>query len=86
MRAIHTLNHKKYICKLGGLSPINSKCLCGAQGFRWGAWVPFTPAAAMVVVVVMPAVCCAKANEILINAIKTLKLVVCKIYFFYNYN
>ena len=77
LRAIHTLNHKKYICKLGGLSPIHSKCLCGAQGFRWGTRVPFPPVAAMVVVVVMPAVCCAKANEILINAIKTLKLVVC---------
>ncbi len=38
----------------------------------------FLPVAAMAVAVVMPVVFCAKATEILINAIKTLKLVVCK--------
>jgi hypothetical protein len=29
----------------------------------WGAWGPFPPAVAMVVVVVMPIVFCAKATE-----------------------
>ncbi len=43
---------------------------------------PFPPAAAMVVAVVMPVVFCAKATEILKNAIKTLKLVVCLQYFY----
>jgi hypothetical protein len=37
----------------------------------WGARGPFLPAAAMVVVVVMPVVLCAKATEILKNSIKT---------------
>ena len=44
----------------------------------WGARRPFPPGAAMVVAVVTPVVFCAKATEILTNAIKTLKLVVCK--------
>jgi hypothetical protein len=64
LRAIHTLNSpKKYIHKLGGLSPIHSKHRHGAQGLMWGAREPFPPAAAMVVVVVMPVVFCAKATE-----------------------
>jgi hypothetical protein len=33
------------------------------QGLMWDAMGPFLPAAAMVVVVVMPVVFCAKANE-----------------------
>jgi hypothetical protein len=79
LRAIHTLNPpKKYICKLGGLSLNHSKHRSGAQGLMWGARGAFWPAAAMVVVVVTPFVFCAKATEILTNAIKTLKLVVCK--------
>jgi hypothetical protein len=41
----------------------------------WGARGPFPPAAAMVVLVVMPNVFCAK---LLKNAIKPLKLVVFK--------
>jgi hypothetical protein len=41
----------------------------------WDARGPFLLAAALVVVVVMPVVLCAKATK---NAIKTLKLVVCK--------
>ncbi len=49
-----------------------------AQGLMWGARRPFLPAAAMVVVVVMPVVFCAKATETLKNAIKALKFVVCK--------
>jgi hypothetical protein len=44
----------------------------------WGARGPFPPALAMVVAVVMPVVFYAEATEILKNAIKTLKLVVCK--------
>jgi hypothetical protein len=52
----------------------------------WGARGPFLPAVvAMAVAVVMPVVFCAKATEILKNAIKTLKLVVWIQYFFYNY-
>ncbi len=35
----------------------------GAQGLMWGARGPFPPAAAMVVVVMMPVVFCAKATE-----------------------
>ncbi len=62
--AIHTLNSpQKYICKLGGLSPIDLKRRRGAQGLMWGARGPFLPAAAMVVAVVMPVVFCAKATE-----------------------
>ncbi len=45
----------------------------------WGARGPFPPAAAMVVAVVTPVVFCAKTTEILKNAIKTLKLVVCNL-------
>jgi hypothetical protein len=64
LKAVNTLNPpKKYICKLGGLSPIHSKRRHGAQGLMWGARGPFLPAAAMVVVVVTPVVFCAKANE-----------------------
>jgi hypothetical protein len=64
LRAINTLNpHIKYICKLGGLSPIHSRHRRGAQGLMWGAWGPFLPAAAMVVAVVTPVVFCAKATE-----------------------
>jgi hypothetical protein len=79
LRAIHTINPPpKYICKLGGLLSIHSKRQHGAQGLMWGTRGPFPPVAAMVVVVVMPVVFCAKATKILKNSIKTLKLVVCK--------
>jgi hypothetical protein len=76
---IHTLNPcPKHICKLGGLSFIHAKQQHGAQSLMWGARGPFPPAVAMVVAVVTPVVFCAKATEILKNAIKTLELVVCK--------
>jgi hypothetical protein len=85
LRAIHILNPpKKYIYKLGELLPIHSKHWSRAQGLMWGARETFWPVAAMVVAVVMPVVFCAKAIEILKNAIKTLKIV-CVQYFFYNY-
>jgi hypothetical protein len=47
----------------------------------WGTGGPFSPAVAMVVAVVMPVV---SVLRLLKNAIKTLKLVVCKqnLYFF----
>jgi hypothetical protein len=74
LRAIHTLNPPlKYIRKLGGLAPIHSKHRRRAQCLVWGAREPFLPAAAMVVVVMMPIVFCAKGK-----CNKTLKLVVCK--------
>ncbi len=64
LRAINTLNPpKNYIRKLGGLLPIRLTRRRGAQGLMWGAKGPFPPAAAMVVVVVMPVVFCAKATE-----------------------
>jgi hypothetical protein len=64
LRSINTLNPpKRYICKLGGLSPIRSTHWRGAPGLMWGARGPFLPAAAMVVAVVMPDVFCAKATE-----------------------
>ncbi len=64
LRAINTLNPpKNHIRKLGGLSPIHSTRRRGAQGLMWVARGPFLPAAAMVVVVVMPVVICAKATE-----------------------
>jgi hypothetical protein len=64
LRAINTLNPpKKYIRKLGGLSPNHLKHWRGAQGLMWGARGPFPPAAAMVVAVVTPVVFCAKATE-----------------------
>jgi hypothetical protein len=73
---MHTLNPPpKYIRKLGGLSPIHSMHWRGVQGLNWGARGAFLLVAAMVVVVVMPVVFCAKATEILKNA-KTLKFVV----------
>ncbi len=73
LRAIHTLNPpQKYISKLRGLLPIHSKRQRGAQGLMWGTRGPFLPAVAMVVVVVMPVVFCAKATEILKKGIKTL--------------
>ncbi len=76
--AIHTLNlPPKCIRKLGGLSPIHLKHQHGAQGLMWGARGPFLPAATMVVEVVMPVVFCAKATEILKNAIKNTKISVC---------
>ncbi len=40
----------------------------------WGARGPFMPAVAMVVVVMIPVVFCAKATEILKNAKKKKKL------------
>jgi hypothetical protein len=64
LRAINTLNPPpKYICKLGGLSPIHSKRWLEAQGLMWGARGPFPPAATMVVAVVSPVVFCGKATE-----------------------
>jgi hypothetical protein len=64
LRAINTLNPpKKYIRKLGGLSPIHSTHQRRAPGLMWGARGPFPPAAAMVVAVVTPVVFCAKAAE-----------------------
>ena len=65
---------KNYIRLLGGLSPIHSRHRHGAQGFVWGAWGPFLPAAAMVVAVVMPVVF---VLRLLKKEIKTLKLVNC---------
>jgi hypothetical protein len=64
LRSINTLDPpKKYIRKLGGFSTIYSMLRRGAPGIMWGARGPFPPAAAMVVVVVMPVVFCAKATE-----------------------
>jgi hypothetical protein len=65
LRAINTPKPPpKYIPKLvGGLSPIHLNRQCGAQGLMWGARGPFPPVVAMVVVVVMPVVFCAKATE-----------------------
>ncbi len=49
LRAIHTLNSpKNYIRKLGGLSPIHSTRLRGAQGLMWGTRGQFLPVVAMV--------------------------------------
>jgi hypothetical protein len=49
LRAINTLNSpKKYICLLGGLSPIHSMCWREAQGLIWGTRGPFLPAVAIV--------------------------------------
>jgi hypothetical protein len=59
----HPQQPQKYICKLGGLSPIHSKHLRGAQCLMWGARGPFLLAAAMIVAVVMPVVFCAEATE-----------------------
>ena len=74
LRAIHTLNSpKNYIPLLGGLLPIHSTHRRGVKGRVWGARGPFPPAVAMVVAVVTPVVFCAKATEILKNAIKTLE-------------
>jgi hypothetical protein len=42
--------------------------LARVQGLMWGGRGPFLPAAAMVVAVVTPVVCCAKATEILKNS------------------
>jgi hypothetical protein len=64
LRSINTLNPpKKYIRKLGGLSPIHSTRWRGAQGLMWGTRGAFLPAAAMVVAVVTPVVFCAKATR-----------------------
>jgi hypothetical protein len=64
LRAINTLNPpKKYIRKLGGLSPIHLTHRRGAQGLMWGARGPFPPAVAMVVAVVTPVMFCAQATE-----------------------
>ncbi len=74
-RAIHTINNpKNYTPLLGRLSAIHLTCQRGAQGLVWGARGAFLPAAAMVVVVVMPVVF---VLRLLKNAIRTLKLVVC---------
>ena len=76
LRAIHTLNNpNNYTHLLGGFSAIHSACWCGAQGLMRGTRGPFLPAAAMVVVVVMPVVF---VLRLLKSAIKSLKLVLCK--------
>jgi hypothetical protein len=81
-RAIHTLNNpKNYTCLLEGLSAIHLAHQRGAQGLMWGARGPFPPAAAMVVAVVTPVVF---VLRLLKNAIKTLKLGVCKLKFLFN--
>ncbi len=60
----HPQPPQQYIRKLGGLSPIHLMRQRGVQGLMWGTTRgPFPPAAAMVVVVVMPVVFCAKATE-----------------------
>jgi hypothetical protein len=75
-RAVHTLNNpKNYTHLLWGLSAIHSTHQRGAQGLTWGIRGPFLPAAAMVVVVVMTVVF---VLRLLKNALKTLKVVVCK--------
>ncbi len=64
LRAIHTLNPpKKYIRKLGVLSPIHLMRQRRAQDLMWGARGAFSPTADMVVAVVMPVVLCTKAAE-----------------------
>ena len=64
LRAIHTLNSlKNYIHSLGGLSPTHLPHWRIAKSLMWGTRGPFLPAVAMVVVVVMPVVFCAKATE-----------------------
>jgi hypothetical protein len=81
-RAIHTLTPlQNYNRLLGGLLAIYLMHQCGAQGLVWGARGPFPPAAAMVVVVVMPVVF---VLRLLKNAIKTLKFVVCEQKFLFN--
>jgi hypothetical protein len=53
LRAIHTLNSRKnYIRLFGGLSPIHSTWLRGAQSLMWGTRGPFLPAAAAMIVLV----------------------------------
>jgi hypothetical protein len=75
LRSINTLDPpKKYIRKLGVLSPIHSTHRRGVQGLMWGARGAFTPVAAKVVAVVMPVVF---VLRLLKKEIKTLKLVVC---------
>ncbi len=71
----HPQQPKKLYPLLGGLSAIHLTHQHGAQGLIWGARGPFLPAAAMVLTVVMPVVF---VLRLLRNAIKTLKLVVCK--------
>jgi hypothetical protein len=64
LRSINTPDPpKKYICKLGRLSPIHSMRWRRAQGLMWGTRGAFLPAAAMVVAVVTPVVFCPKATE-----------------------
>ncbi len=49
LRAIHTLNSpQNYIRLLGGLSPIHTLRLRGAQGLMWGTRGPYPPVAVMV--------------------------------------
>ncbi len=50
-------------------------CWCGAQGLIWDARGPLLPAKAMVVAVVTPV---GFVLRLMKNAIKTLKIVVCK--------
>ena len=49
LRAINTLNSpQKYICLLGGFSPIHLMHWRRAEGLMWGTRGPYLPAAAMV--------------------------------------
>ena len=50
----HPNSPKNYIRLLGVLLPIHSTRRRGAKGHVWGARGPFPPAAAMVVMVVLP--------------------------------
>ncbi len=52
-RAVHPLNpHKKHICLLGGLFPIDQMRRCRMKGLLWGTRGPL-PLAVMVVMVVL---------------------------------
>ncbi len=64
MRAINTLTPPPKIHpQARGVIAHPFDASVGAQGLMWGARGPFLPAAAMVVVVVLPVVFCAKATE-----------------------
>ncbi len=66
---IHPQTPQNYTRLLRGLSPIHLMHWHEVQGLMWGARGAFLPAAAMVVVVVMPVVF---VIMLLKNAIKTL--------------
>jgi hypothetical protein len=68
----HPRPPKEYICKFGGLLPIQLTHWRRVQGLMWGARGAFPLAAAMFVAVVAPVVFCAKATD---KKTHTLKLV-----------